>query len=71
MIIICIILIILSIILLIKNINLKFKARFLLEILDILSKVPIPIHCVEEVSKDIERIQDEYDIHIIKIKEKE
>ena len=71
MIIICIILIILTIVLLLRNINLNKKLDFLIEILMVLSKVPIPIDCAEEVSKDVERIQDEYGIHIIKLKEKE
>lgn len=71
MIVICIILLILSIILFINNIKLQTKTSFLLEILEVLSKVPVPIHCAEEISKDIERVQDEYNIHIIKLKEKD
>lgn len=71
MIIICIISIVLTLVLLLRNINLRTKFKFLLEILDVLSKVPIPVYYAKEISKDIERIQDEYGIHIIKLKEKE
>lgn len=71
MIIICIISVALTTVLLLRNINLRTKFNFLLEILEVLSKIPIPMYCAEEISKDIERIQDEYDIHIIKLKEKE
>lgn len=71
MIIICIISIVLTLILLFRNINLRTRFKFLLEILEVLSKIPIPRYCAEEISKDIERIQDEYGIHIIKLKEKE
>ena len=71
MIIICIISIALTTVLLFRNINLRTKCEFLLEILEVLSKVPISMSCAEEISKDIERIQNEYGIHIIKLKEKE
>lgn len=71
MIIICIISIALTTVLLLRNISLRTRFKFLLEILEVLSKVPIPMYYAEEISKDIERIQDEYDIHIIKLKEKE
>lgn len=71
MIIICIISIVLTVILLFKNITLRTRFKFLLEILKVFSKIPIPGSYAEEIYKDIEKIQDEYGIHIIELKEKE